>query len=187
MRKRINLLRANKKFADRQALFNKIKNFIIVIFFLLLTVNLAIYYLLLGQNKTLSRLNDQKKQYSEFFLQNKEADAKFAYFRNKEKQLTDILSQDVNFYPYYNLLKDSLDNNSVNAQLYSVSIDKTKSTKFTISFDNYGNLIEFLRFAESDDFLKNFNQLSLVNFSKKELKSSKSDYRLNFTGRFINL
>ena len=187
MKKRVNLLRANRKFVDREALFLKIRSSIIAIFFILLFLNIVLYLLLARQQNTIVQLGEQKKGFVDFFLQNKEADAKFAYFRGKQKQLSSILRQDVNFYPYYNLLKDSLDNYAVDAQLYSVAIDKTKSTNFTISFQNYENLINFLRYAESEEFLKNFNQLSLVNFSKKEQLTERADYRLNFIGKFINL
>lgn len=187
MKKRINLLKANKSFVDKEAVFLKIKNSVIVFFFLMLLMNLFLYFLLARQNESISQRAGLKKGLVEFFIQNKEADAKFAYFRNKEKQLTDFLTEDVNFYPYYNLLKASLDNFAVGAQLDTVMIDKTKSTKFTISFENYDNLLSFLKFAESEDFLKNFNQLSLINFSKNDTQLTKNDYRLNFTGKFINL
>lgn len=187
MKKRINLLKANKRFIDREAFFFKVKNSIISLFFLLLMVNVFLYISLTRQNQSIFQISEQKKQLIEFFVQNKEADAKFAYFRGKEKQLTDILKEDVNFYPYYNLLKGSLENFAVGAKLHSVTIDKTKATSFTISFKKYEDLISFLKFAESEVFLQNFNQLSLINFSKNDTQLNKNDYRLNFTGKFINL
>ena len=187
MKKRINLLKANKRFVDREIIFLKIKNSLITLFFLLLLINITLYIFLLQQSQKIVLISNQKKELLDFFIQNKEADVKFAYFRNKEKQLNDILKEDVNFYPYYELLKGSLDNFAVGAKLHAVTIDKTKATNFTISFENYDNLISFLRFAESDDFLHNFNQLSLINFSKNDTQISKNDYRLNFKGLFINL
>lgn len=187
MKKRINLLKGHRTLAEKEGIFIKFKNLLIVFFFLILAVNIVIYLLLLDQNDNISQLNLLKKEFVEFFIQNKEADAKFAYFRNKEKQLNDFLNQDVNFYPYYNLLKQSLDNFAQGATLFLVEIDKTKSTNFTISFDNYDDLLAFLKFAESEDFLTNFNQLSLINFNKNELQANKTDYRLNFSGKFINL
>lgn len=187
MRKRINLLKANKKFVETESAFLKLKNFAILIFFIFLAVNLALFFFILRQNQKLSALTEQKQLLLNFLIDNKEADAKFSYFRGKEKQIKQVLLEDVNFYPYYNLLKDSLDKFAVGANLYSVTIDKTKATSFTISFQNYDNLIDFLRFAESDEFLKNFNQLSLVKFSRNDTQLSKNDYRLNFVGSFINL
>lgn len=187
MKKRINLLRGYRAFNDNEGIFAKIRSLIVFFFSLILIVNLIIFYLLFKQNQNIAEYAEQKKLFAEYFIQNKEAEAKFTYFRNKEKQLKDILKQDVSFYPYYNLLKESLENFAVGAILNSVTIDKTKSANFSISFENYENLIAFLKYAESDDFLKNFNQLSMVNFSKNELQLTKKDYRLNFKGKFINL
>ena len=187
MKKRINLLKANKNFVDREAVFSELKNTFVVFFFILLLVNISIYFYLIRQNQEITQIAEQKKFLIEFFVQNKEADAKFAYFRNKEGQLKDILRQDVSFYPYYNLLKTSLDKFAVGAELYSVTIDKTKTTNFTIIFEEYEHLISFLKFAESEEFLKNFNQLSMVDFTKNETQLTKNDYRLNFSGKFINL
>ena len=85
------------------------------------------------------------------------------------------------------MLKESLKQVNVEAQLDSVVIDKSKSVSFNLSFNNYSGLLTFLKFAESDDFLQNFNQLSLMNFHRDDKQTKKNEYRLNFSGKFINL
>lgn len=187
MRKRINLLKAQKRFIFGEQVFSKLKTAIMLIFVFFLFIYAAFYYLLSQQKREIDELATQKKELIEFFIQNKEKEAKFVYFRNKQKQLSDILKEDVNFFPYYNLLKESLNAVNANVRLDSVLIDKSKSVKFSLGFEDYSSLLNFLSFAESDDFLKNFNQLALVNFSKNEIQVANNDYKLNFSGKFSNL
>jgi len=187
MKKGINLLKTQKRFIHLENFFSKIKGGTILIFFIFLTTYLVFYYLLFLQKQKIDGLVSQKKVLLDFFLQNKEVEAKFVYFRNKQKQISNILKEDVNFFPYYNLLKESLKQVNVEAQLDSVVIDKSKSVSFSLSFNNYSGLLSFLKFAESDDFLENFNQLSLINFSRDDKQTQRNDYKLNFSGKFINL
>ena len=112
-------------------------------------------------------------------------EAKFIYFRNKERQVSKILTEDVNFYPYYNLLKDSLQSSSPEATLETVLIDKNKTVNFMVSFESYQSLLEFFKFAESDNFLANFSTLVLSNFSNA--KSVPQRYELGFKGAFQQL
>ena len=187
MKKGINLLKTQKRLIHLEIFFNKIKGGTIVIFFIFLATYLVFYYFLFLQKQKIAGLVSEKKVMLDYFLQNKEVEAKFIYFRNKQKQIGNILKQDVNFFPYYNLLKESLKQVNVEAQLDSVVIDKSKSVSFNLSFNNYSGLLTFLKFAESDDFLQNFNQLSLMNFNRDDKQTKKNEYRLNFSGKFINL
>lgn len=187
MKKRIDLLKTQSRYIKVENFFKNLKTAIILLFLVFLAVYLVFFYLLSLQKRKISDLSVQKKEFLEFFIQNKEVEAKFVYFRNKQKQFNDVLKEDVNFYPYYNLLKESLQIANVEARLDSVLIDKTKLVSFSLSFTDYSSLLAFLRFAESDEFLKNFNQLDLINFSKDDKQSTKKDYKLIFSGKFINL
>jgi len=187
MKKGINLLKTQKRFIHLENVFRTVKSGTIVIFFVFLATYLVFYYLLSRQKQKINGLISQKKELLDFFIQNKEVEAKFVYFKNKQNEISNILKEDVNFFPYYNLLKESLKQVNVEAQLESVLIDKSKSVSFSLSFNNYSGLLTFLKFAESDDFLQNFNQLSLINFSRDDSRAKNSEYKLNFSGKFINL
>lgn len=184
MKRGINLLKGQKKYIDLDALIKQLKiaiAFIIIIFL----VSYAFFYtILLSQRQKIDDLSLQKKAILEFLLKNKQVEAKFVYFRNKEKQLSDILKDDVNFVPYYTLLKDSLKSTTPEAKLQSVVVDKSKAVNFLVNLENYSSLISFLRFAESDEFLKNFNQLILSGFSSS---SEIKNYQLGFRGSFVQL
>ncbi|OGK17051.1 hypothetical protein A2774_01325 [Candidatus Roizmanbacteria bacterium RIFCSPHIGHO2_01_FULL_39_12c] len=184
MRRKINLIKSGRRFADKLSVYIKARNTLVFTFLFFLLTNFFIYYFLSQQNKNVSDLSRKKAELVQFFIDNKEAEAEFIYFSNKQRQFTRLLKDDVNFYPYYNLLKASLEKFSFFVKLDSVFIDKDKTTSFAISFDNYNNLINFLKFAESEDFLENFDQLSLINFSTADARTSRKEYRLNFEGRF---
>lgn len=182
MKKGINLLKRQKKYQLFQRVFSRLKIIIILEVVIFLFIYSIFYYLLLRQKQKIDLLSAQKKDMLEFFIQNKTIDAKFIYFRGKQKQLSDILKQDINFFPYYNLLRESLLSHGPEAQLEYVLIDKSRGVSFTIGFEDYSNLLVFLKFAESDDFLKSFNHLVLSNFSNLEL--AKNAYKLTFSGKF---
>lgn len=187
MKKGINLLKTHKRYIQIEKIFKKLKATVIALFLIFLTFYLLFYYFLAQQKKKINQLSSQKKELLKFFLQNKELEAKFIFFNNKQKQIDEILKEDVNFFPYYNLLTDSITISSNRARLESIVIDKSKSVNFTLSFESYSDLLSFLRFAESEDFLKNFKQLLLINFSKNALQETKNDYKLIFSGKFIDL
>ncbi len=187
MKKRINLLKTQKRFIHVEKIFRKLKITIFYIFMVFLAVYLLFFYFLAKQKQKIDELTLQKNIHLEFFIKNKDVEAKFVYFRNKQKQLQDILKEDVNFHPYYNLLNESLKTVSNPAKLDSVSIDKQKLVEFGVSFDSFDGLINFLRYAESEEFLKDFSQLSLVSFNKNSITSTKNNYNLKFSGKFINI
>lgn len=183
--KRINLLIKQTKYLRLERIFSSLKLAIVFVIVLFLLTYAAASSLLFKQKQTISELNAQKKSLLELLLANKEVEAKFVYFRNKQKQLSDILKDDVNFYPYYQLLTDSLKKSTPEARLDTVVIDKSKAVNFTVSFNDFASMLSFFKFAESDDFLKNFNLLILSNFST--VQTTKSSYQLVFRGSFSQL
>lgn len=182
MKKGINLLKKQKRFIRFQQIFSRIKVVIIIEILLFLALYPIFYFLLSRQKQNIAILASQKKNLLEFFIENKIADAKFIYFRTKQKQLSYIVKQDVNFYPYFNLLKETLRTVGAEEGLESVLIDKSKAVSFRVGFETYSNVLDFLRFAESEDFLKNFSQLVLINFSNVE--TAEKTFKLSFSGKF---
>ncbi|MCL4378648.1 MAG: hypothetical protein M1409_09810 [Actinobacteria bacterium] len=188
MKKGINLLVRQSKYLNLEKKLAKVKVVIVLMLILFVVTYFTFLVFLNKQKKDIDTLNNQKKSYMEFLLQNKQTEAKFTVFQNKEKQLSDILEQDVNFLPYYNLLKDSLKSSTPAANLDSVSVDKSRTVNFTVSFTDYKAFLSFLKFAEGDSFLKNFNKLVLSNFSAYNQKiNTQSSYKLQLSGVFINL
>ena len=150
MKKRINLLKKQKRFIQLQQFFSKFK-LIIISEIIIFSIIYPIFFYLLWQKKgKIENLSANKKELLEFLIQNKALDAKFIYFRNKQLQISSIIRQSTDYFPYYNLLKESTTNQSYNVKLDSVLIDKSKTATFTYSFVDYTNLLDFLKYAESD-------------------------------------
>ncbi len=188
MKKGINLLIKQQSYLSLEKSFEKIKTGIVLLLLLFLVIYGIFFFLLSQQSKQINDLNLEKQSILDFLVQNKEVEAKFVYFRGKEKQLGEILQQDVNFLPYYNLLKNSLTYSTPEARLDSVVINKDKKVNFSVSFNDYGGILSFLKFAETDEFLNNFNTLVLSNFNTlTKNKTQKESYQLQLSGNFVNL
>jgi len=95
------------------------------------------------------------------------------------------MKNDVNFLPYYKLLRETISYSTTAAVIDNVVIDKNRNVNFDLLFPNYNSFINFFKFAESDSFLGKFKELTLNNFVANEKNLNK--YKLSFTGVFKNL
>lgn len=183
--KRINLLVKQGKYIKLEHAFGKLK-WVLILFVVFFTAcYVFISFLLFDQKKVIDSLSQEKEVLLEFLLALNKVEAKFVYFRTKEQQLSDILKDDVNFYPYYKLLDQTLKSLSSSAVLESVTINKLREAEFTLSFPDSKSMISFFKFAESDDFLKNFNTLVLTQFT--QIQAESQQFELIFKGTFIAL
>lgn len=143
----------------------------------------------------LADLDTKKRQYLSLLLEDKDTEASMRYFKGKQTQLLNFEKDDVRFVPYYSVLLETVHNFSESATLDNIEIDKERKTKFTIRFTDYDGMISFLKYVESESFLKNFDDLSVTSLSLSRedkqsdtsLVSQKKQYQLQFKGRFIQL
>lgn len=185
MKKKINLLSKQKKYIKLERVFQVLRICILVSGITVFLLDIIFFSLLLQQKKQLDSLTSDKNKLLEFLVANRKEETSFAYFRNKQKQIATYLKNDVNFFPYYNLLNDSLKSSSPEAQLDAVVIDKTKDVDFVVVFADFTSLLSFFKFAESDSFLKNFTNLNLKRFDLGN-KDNKN-YKLSFKGVFKDI
>lgn len=184
MKKGINLLVKQQKYLNLEKAFKKLKFLVAVLFVIFLSSNLLLFFLSTRQKSNIERISGEKKELLDYLIQNKQVEAKFVYFRNKQRQLSNILKEDVNFYPYYELLTQSLAP-VPQAVLETVTIDKSKVVNFIVSFPDYSSMLVFFKIAESEAFLKNFNRLVLNQFTNSVNAGQR--YQLIFKGSFIPL
>lgn len=184
---KLNLLTNREDYQKIERLFEFVRVFfyiqlgILVILFILFFVSLA------SQNNKINTLLSQKKISLES-LKDKEADeTKLLYIQNKYQALKAYLKEDAQSLPYYNLLNSALSKSTESATLKSFLISKNRDVSFTVSFAHFDELLSFFRFIESDEFLKNFEKVSLKNFTALGDSKTKQNYELAFTGRFIEL
>lgn len=136
------------------------------------------------QKSKIQALQEEQVKYLTFIKENKNSETDTAYFLLKKEQLKKFMKDDAQFLPYYTIIQDSLNTSSNAATIQKMLIDKTKKTEFNISFNDYDAMNVFIKYIESDKFLKNFESLTLENFS---LNKSGKGYEIDFTGKFKEL
>lgn len=181
MKSRINLLKRERKYQQYELYFHylRIGTFVYCGIFVVTVMGLLFY--LYNVNNQYAALLRQKQESAQYLLQNKDTEAEFVYFGGKLLEISKLLKEDVNFQPYYNLLITSLDQASQEAHFNSVTIDKSKSVQFTVSVENYSSLLGFLKYVETDNFLRYFKDITLINF---DLADNNKKYTLTFKGKF---
>jgi hypothetical protein len=185
MTKRINLFNEKRRSALSPELAQNIRvtETVMAVVFCAIFGILAIVQV--QQKRTYETLLSQKKDLIEYQQDNQARDLKVGYLIQKDSQFQEYSKDDAQFVPYYNLLKELLNVSSDSGQLEDMTLDKSKSTQFTIRFNTYEPTFEFLRYVESETFLKNFVGLTLNSFSLvSDDSSARKGYELSFKGKF---
>lgn len=184
-KKAINLLTDRKDYAKLERFVRMLRRGSLIYSFLLLLFVGVLLYIYFRQTAEIRSLIEIKKQNINILSAKRDQEKKLVYAANKVKALDRFLLDDARFFPYYNLLVNSLNTSTESAQLSSLVIDKNRNFNFKLSFNNFGDLLNYFKYAESQDFLKNFEQLALSDF--KSRRESGSKYELSFEGKFVNL
>lgn len=164
----------------------RISVIILSVFFLIIIVYFFINLLL--QHSQISALTSKKKFLLEQLQDKEEDEAKAIIIQKKYLSIKEYLKDDARPLPYYNLLNTAMASSTESAGLKSFQITKNREVNFTVSFTSFGDLLNFFKFIESDNFLKNFERLSLESFTAISSKESeKSNYELSFVGKFISI
>jgi len=185
---KINLLvtKENYRKIERYFFFVRIATFIILISFVIVSSFFFINSQI--QNNALNLLLTQKKVLLNAIKNRSEDEAKIAYIQTKYQDLKEFSKDDTYSYPYYGLLNNALASGTQSATLKSFQISKNREVLFIIASENIPGLLDFLRFAESQQFLKNFTNLTLKSFNALGANSKgKENYELSFSGKFIAL
>ncbi len=186
-RTKLNLLTNREDYQRIEKTFFFIRVFFYLQIVVLIGIIIVFFILLINQNKKIEELSNQKKVLLET-LKNKESDeVKFQYLQDKYQNLTTFLKEDAQSLPYYNLLNTAFGRSTESATLKVFSIAKNRDVTFTVAFGNINSLLSFFRFIESDEFLKNFESVSLKSFSALGESKTKENYELAFIGRFVEI
>lgn len=181
---RINLLISREDYQKYENFFEKLKLSAAVLTVILFILFISVYLVLKNKFSLYEKMNLQKKTYLELLTERRGDEAKINYIQKKYSDLKTFLKDDAASLPYYQLLSSAIKNSSQSSSLKSFEVNKDRETSFTISFSALDKLMSFLKFVESQTFIKNFENISLKNFVILEKKDS---YELSFKGKFINL
>ena len=137
-------------------------------------------------------MTKSKQKYLALLINDKDIEANTRYFKGKQTQLLKYEKDDARFLPYYSVLVSALSSSSQSATLDSIEIDKNRDATFIVKFKDYDGMVQFLRYVESEEFLSNFEALSMasLNLSRSSGSTTKvqsavnKNYQLQFKGRF---
>lgn len=184
--KKINLLSQHRNYLLYQNYFLMFKKIIYLstgLFFVFLITSLLF---ITNKKKQVDVLIQQEQNLQTFIKNNFPVEENFKKFNDLFSQLKNNLNNDVNFYPYYNLINESLKISTNPPIIESLKIDQSKKVNFTLSFNNMTHLIEFLDYVEKEKFLSNFIDLKLQSFSveSQSLSNTSNSFKLSFIGQF---
>lgn len=182
MKKGINLLIKQDQYIRYERVFKQLKLVLVLFCLVALLEYLGLYLVVQRQREKTVELQNQNQTLLNYIVQHKQVEANLLFFKQKEQQLVTILKTDVNFYPYYELLTNSLLQYGPQAKLVSLTMDNTHESEFTLQFPDYSSMLTFFKFAETDEFVKNFATLMLANFTATP--GEQQSYQLVFKGTF---
>ncbi len=183
---KINLLVRRDNYRRLESVFLWVRRGTLAFGVVVVVITIIFTMISLSQSTQLRDLIDRKNTLLEQLTQQKNKQAKLVYIQDKYQQIQTYLQDDSHSFPYYNLLNEALLKSTGSATLTSFVIQKNRNTTFTVSFSNFDELVNFFRFIESDNFLKNFEQVSLKSFNAVN-RGTQPSYELSFSGTFIKI
>lgn len=183
---KINLLSDRQDYSKLERYFVALRWTVLgyAVVFFAVVIGIAVF--LLNQNSQLTDLANKKKTYLTSLGIQKNEEAKLVFISKKMGAYNEFIKDDAQFVPYYTLLTDTLKSGSQSAILSSFNIEKQRVVDFKLSFKQLEDMLESFKFIESDQFLKNFEQLTLTQFNSQTQNTQKT-YDLSFSGKFIQL
>lgn len=182
---RINLLVNREDYQKYENFFERLKLSAAVLTLFLFVVFILFYLAIRKKFNTFEQMNLQKKTYLQLLTERRPDEAKINYIQKKYLDLKTFLKDDASSTPYYQLLSDAIKNSSQTASLKSFQVNKDREASFTIIFSNFEKLMNFLKFAESKEFINNFENISLKNFVVIGNEDKNESYELSFSGKFV--
>ena len=182
---RINLLISREDYRKFENYFEWFKLSVTLLTVILFVIFISFYLVLRNKFNIYEKMNLQKKTYLQQLTERKDDEAKINYIQKKYTDFKTFLKEDASSLPYYQLLSDAIKNSSESATLKSFQVNKDRESSFTITFTVFDTLRDFLKTAESQTFIKNFENITLKNFVVIGDKEKNENYELSFSGKFI--
>lgn len=183
MKKHINLLKQKKDYLQKELLFKKFRYLVFGLSVLVILLLVIFFIFEINQNKRYLNLLNEKEMLLQSLLSKKEMEKNVLYFNQKIAAFAEIRQQDVNFFPYYQLLLTNFPFSTATATLTAFDLNNKREIKFTLNFSDFENFYQALEKLEDKKFLRLFERLTLQGISLKEGEAK--NYQLTLTGKFI--
>jgi len=189
--KKINLSLYTDDYKRTQRLFKIVRIFTFVIS-ILVTFSFTVFFLANSRLvKQIEELDLEKNQLLTGLQKNKKNEATLVFLTKKLDLTNQYLDTDTKFISYYNLILSNVNVGTGAATLDSFEIDNSRASNFKVVFKNRSDMLNYLKFAESDGFLRNFEFLTLTNINLNPQGSAENPdsptYQLSFSGKFSQI
>jgi hypothetical protein len=181
---RINLLINREDYQRYENIFERFKLSAGILTGILAVIFAFFYISIRGKFNTYERMNMEKQNYLLLLTSRRSDEAKINYIEKKYSDLKKFMKDDASSVAYFEILSDSLKSSSDSAKLKSLEVDKARNTNFIVTFSVFDKMMSFLKFAESEMFLNNFETISLKNLVIAGTNKENENYELSFVGRF---
>lgn len=185
MKKYINLLSQKKDYQKKEKFFRLFRGTTTLLGIITILFLLTIFFIDEKIKKEHQTLLSKKKDFLNQLILKKDVEKQIIYFNEKSNFFNKILKEDINFLPYYRVLKTYLPVSTQSADISLIKYNNTKKVEFALAFSNYQDLYNSLSNLENEKFLNLFDDLTLnsINLSETKIKN----YQLSFKGRFKTL
>lgn len=186
MKKSINLLIRRHSYEYREKVFSRMRIAIVAIGCLCVLSLVTIYSLKTNVNIQKQKLLSKKEEYLSELLTKKDIEKKVSLLDEKSATLVNILNNDVDFLEYYHFLQSHLPLSTGSAQLSQMQFDNKRKVSFTLNFSRFNDFYQTLQNFEKDQFLDNFDAVSLGSFVVSPEASNES-FKIVFNGSLKNI
>lgn len=182
MSKQINLLSQKKDYQKKEKFFSLFRK-ITLLLGIFTMLSLFTIFFIHKKIKTQYQTSLSKKEngLNQLILK-KDIEKQVVYFNEKSSFFNKILKEDVNFLPYYRILKTYLPVSTESADISSIKYDNRKTVEFALTFSNYEDLYNSISAFEDEKFLNLFDELTLNSINLSEIKTK--NYQLSLKGKF---
>jgi len=185
MKKQINLLLQQKDYKKKEKFFSIFRKITVLLGIATVLCLFTIFYIDKKTKTQYQILLSKKEDYLKQLILKKNVERQTVYFNEKSNLFNKILKEDINFLPYYRILKTYLPVSTQSADINSVKYDNKKTVEFALSFSNYEDLYNSISAFENEKFLAFFDELTLNSINLAETKTK--NYQLSLKGKFKTL
>lgn len=169
MKKHINLLHKNREYETQEKRFYYIRLATVALGLVAVILIATLFIIKSQEEKQYSQLLTSKEQYLRELLAVKDTQEKIAYVNTRADYLKNVVKEDVNFAPYYDVLKRTLFDpiaigSSNSAEIKRIHFDNNQSVELQINLYSDAALNTYLSTLESEQFLSQFQNFALFGF-----------------------
>ena len=181
MKKSINLLIRRQTYEYKEKIFARIRVGVVIIGVICVSSLVFVFSIKTAENIQKQKLLSKKEDYLTELLTKKDIEKKVDFFDKKSTVLVSTIDKDMHFLEYYRFLQEQLPLSTPPAELSTIQFDSGRKVNFTLRFARYDDFHQILNNFEKNQFLRNFDTITLSAFTVSSEKTNES-FEIVFNG-----